>query len=187
MQLNVSLWVNILAAALTPTIALLGIYIAWQQMQITKTKFNYELFDKRYKIFEATKNFINLIQNNGSIDDRKIEIFMLKTSDSEFLFDKSVNNYLAELRIKAATMSSAQTTLKTAPEGVDRGRAPQVWRDLITEFMDQLTVMKEKFRPFLAIQDNNNRIRKNYIYSKIFLLYLAILFFIVLNNVHLDK
>jgi hypothetical protein len=51
-------WIDVLSALLTPTIAILGIYIAYQQWRTNKNRLKLELFDKRYEIFTNIKKFI---------------------------------------------------------------------------------------------------------------------------------
>jgi len=49
-------WVDYLAALLTPTIAILGVYFARQQWKTNRRRLKNELFDRRYEYFIAVRN-----------------------------------------------------------------------------------------------------------------------------------
>jgi len=44
-------WVDILTALLTPTVAILGVTIAYQQWRLNSKKFKHELYDRRLHIY----------------------------------------------------------------------------------------------------------------------------------------
>lgn len=43
-------WIQIFKALLTPVVAILGVYIAYQQWRTNRTRLKHELFDRRYSM-----------------------------------------------------------------------------------------------------------------------------------------
>jgi len=83
-----------LISLLTPLIAVIATYIAYQQWQIRKEHFQLELFDKRYKVYLSTKEFISKIIKHGYPSEDEILKFVEATNDSVFLFDEKLQNRL---------------------------------------------------------------------------------------------
>jgi hypothetical protein len=52
-------WLQIAQGLLTPAIALITTYIAWQQWNATKLKMKMERYDRRLKIYQETHKFIS--------------------------------------------------------------------------------------------------------------------------------
>lgn len=85
--LNISVqkdWVDYLSALLTPTVvAILGLYIAYRQWRTEEAKLRHELFEKRYKQFDAVRNFVGDVlecERNGMSTSKSI-IFILEIKD----------------------------------------------------------------------------------------------------------
>lgn len=79
--------INILSALLTPTIAILGLYIAYQQWKSNESKRRQELFDLRYEnLFVKINELINL---NNSLKE--------KTSNNIYEFDDEIATYRKHL------------------------------------------------------------------------------------------
>lgn len=49
--------INILTALLTPLIAVIATYVAYQQLMLAREKHDLELYDRRSKIFNGTTSF----------------------------------------------------------------------------------------------------------------------------------
>ncbi len=57
-------YVNMLAAFSTPTVAAIAAYIAYKQHSIEKERLKIDLFEKRYVVFKASRDFLlEVIQN----------------------------------------------------------------------------------------------------------------------------
>ena len=88
----------------TVVISLAITYIAWQQWQIARTKLRLDLFDRRYKVYDATRKFLAGILRDATFTDSQLFEFYAGTSDAEFLFASDVMDYLAQLRKRALDM-----------------------------------------------------------------------------------
>jgi len=48
--------VQVVQALLVPTVAVVGAYIALQQVTIARAKLRHDLFDRRFKVFETARS-----------------------------------------------------------------------------------------------------------------------------------
>jgi hypothetical protein len=65
---------------------------------LARNKLRLHLFDRRYKIYEATQAFLRVgVKDNAHIETHLAE-FNRETTAAEFLFDADVVNYLQQIR-----------------------------------------------------------------------------------------
>ncbi|ELA7327640.1 hypothetical protein Q9X94_003777 [Vibrio alginolyticus] len=89
--------IDLFTALITPTIAILGGYIAYQQYQTNKMALKKDLFDRRYAAFECVYDFIvTVVEWNGTSKEQR-EKFLSGTKGVEFLFDEEIKLYVDEV------------------------------------------------------------------------------------------
>ena len=96
--------------------------IALQQWQVARNKLRLDLFDRRYKVFEATRLFLSVILSEATFSDAQLLEFYRGTSDTAFLFDQQVVDYLKEIAHRALDMRTHQTIWRTKQQGDERTR-----------------------------------------------------------------
>lgn len=94
-------YIHILAAVLTPLVALIGIGVAWQQLSINRGRLRHELFDRRWVQFEALNEFIAEIVKFGTTTRKDYAKYMRHTRGAEFLFDDRIGGYLNDVGERA--------------------------------------------------------------------------------------
>ena len=72
-------WVEYLIALLTPTIIVFGILIAFLQWRTNRNRLKHELFDRRYKQFEAVRDYLSSILSNGRVKSEDNFMFLSET------------------------------------------------------------------------------------------------------------
>lgn len=100
--------VRVLAASLTPVIALLAVYIAWQQHKTNKDQLRLALFERRLKVFDSTGELIATVLRQGKIANDELMNFLYDTRENEFLFGPDIAAYLHELYGKASDVYSLE-------------------------------------------------------------------------------
>ena len=126
--------------------------IAYQQWMLARHKFRLDLFDRRYKIYEATAKFISIIFARANFTDEDLWDFCNGTRDSVFLYPKAIKDYLDEVKGRALDMRSFAIQLQDLPVGkersdlVDRNHGEMVW------LTDQMAALPERFSPYLGFQ-----------------------------------
>ncbi len=110
------------------------------------------MFDKRFKVYDATRNVFLQITNSSDIDKQKINEFRISTSDAGFLFDDEISKYLEEILKKANLLNHAVSESKAiqASRRLDKLHKKQ---DDITEWFDtQSEEVKKLFSRYLQFE-----------------------------------
>jgi len=141
-------WVDILTALLTPTIAVLGIGIAYLQWRLNDLKYNHELYDRRLAVYKTLRQ---LLKNSATADYDTVMIIFDSITESYFLFDEDISIYLEEIwdnttKIAGLNESSKDDTYLYADEK----------SELRQWFYAQYEVSKQKFMPYLKIYKKEN-------------------------------
>ena len=125
-------------------------FIALQQWRLARRKLQLDLFDRRYKVYDATKKFLSVILIKADFQDAQLFEFYGGTSDAEFLFDKDIVEYLAEIRKRALDMRLHQQLFTPLPVGEERSRHVEANSNQLLWLTEQLTAMKTVFSPYLS-------------------------------------
>jgi hypothetical protein len=131
--------------------------IAWQQWRVADNKLRLELFDRRYKVYDATRKFLALILREATFTDSQLFEFYGGTSDAQFLFGADVVDYLEQIRNRAVDMRTHQELFQRLPVGAERSRHVQANRDHLVWLTDQVTAITKIFAPYLGF--TNIRLR----------------------------
>ena len=76
--------VKIFSAILVPLVALFALYIAWQQHKTNEEKLKLDLFDKRFKVYDATRKYLSKISAEGTVGNDELVDFLIETNKSYF-------------------------------------------------------------------------------------------------------
>jgi hypothetical protein len=83
-------------------IAMLGAFIAFQQMMIARVKLNHDLFDKRFAVYSATRAYMaEMLRNRGGVQEDAVKWHAV-ASAAPFLFENEVSDFLKELSKKGS-------------------------------------------------------------------------------------
>ena len=96
---------------LTPVIAGIAIYIAWQQWKTNRQKLKLDLYDRRLKVFERVREILAMMYTTVSDDKRLFEL-LSGTRDAEFLFGVEIKDYIEEVYRRASTLSATNKQLR---------------------------------------------------------------------------
>jgi hypothetical protein len=141
--------IDLLSALLTPTIAIAAVAIAFLQWHLHRSKLRYELFDRRYGIFDKIKMFIKLNIKNPSLSDTECLEFLQETKGSGFLFSEEIEKFVNELYEKAIDLQTyhADAQAGNTAEHVKERSETKKW------FMQQLRTVDSRFWSFLSLKD----------------------------------
>jgi hypothetical protein len=64
-----------LQGLLTPLIALLALYIAWQQLQTNRQKFKLDKYDSRFRVYDEVGKLLTLVIRNADAEFHDILSF----------------------------------------------------------------------------------------------------------------
>jgi len=167
---------------LTPLIAIIAAYIAYQQyrsykkqgelklkldtlnseleknrLKLEEYKLKLDLYNKRYQIFDKTKKLLHKINQDAKIDLIKLRDFMFETNESKFLFDNDISSYLSELKKNTIELNHLTDDLnKTNLYPVNSPeRANKIKRDreLTTWFTSEYENIEMRFDKYLNFKN----------------------------------
>jgi len=154
--------VDILSALLTPVIGGTTVYIAWQQYQVSRIALKKDLFDKRFRVYQAFRSYLSDIAREGTIDDNRLFEFYAESSECEFLFDNEVVEKADELFKQGIQLSYLHNQLSPVdgrsglPEGDERSRIARKKADLLEWFEDQISDTRKLFKVQMGIQERRS-------------------------------
>jgi hypothetical protein len=143
------------SALLTPLIAIIAVYIAYQQMLTNKNKLRNELFDRRMKVFEAFQDFIREVVARGYAETEDIRNLHSVKSNIPFLFDEEIEEYRKSLVDTGLKLRSINRKLsdQSLPKGDKRTELANKDYELNTWFSDQFDESISKFSDYLKIEE----------------------------------
>ena len=146
----IPLWLQYLQALAVTAIPAVGAWLAWQQVQIARVKLQHDLYDRRYRVFDATRSLLAKIGAKGNASDEDMRAFVLGTADAAFLFDDDLTRYLAEMGKHAVELQSIHSALENLV-GQQKAQAIKVMSEKLWWFGDQLGRLIGEFEPFLKL------------------------------------
>lgn len=89
--------IEIFKACLTPTIAIITTYIAYQQWKTNRIKLRMDLYEKRLRIYKEVHKLLAIVIRNAKIEQNEFNDFIVNTSEADFLFDTEVTDFISEI------------------------------------------------------------------------------------------
>ncbi len=151
-------WIEIITAFAQIGIAVSVACIAFQSYKVNRAGFyvnkdqlRLNLFDRRYKVFEDTRNFLrDFTILTTEIDSKKFPEFILNTIETEFLFGNEVKDYRQEIINKYVRLKTINSRFeRNMPDHKERERLAQEASDLESWLASQDEQLKKIFRKYL--------------------------------------
>ena len=93
--------IHLLSGLLTPTILLLGAYIAWQQWRTNRNRLKHELFDRRFKVYVTFWGFfVSVLREGAALEEERLK-FWVDTKPCYFLFNGEISQFIDEINRNA--------------------------------------------------------------------------------------
>lgn len=108
-----------------------------------------ELYDRRMNIYRAGRVLITYILQHAAVEMEQIGTFARATEEALFLFDESIEQYLAELHKKAVKLHTVRMLYESEPGGPRRTALVEEESSIVLWFYEQYAVLRQKVRPFL--------------------------------------
>jgi hypothetical protein len=155
--------VQFLKAALAPIAALFACWVAFRQYQIKKLELRLARYDRRFKIYQALKDFIATVINDPKISADAVRQFDIATNEASFLFEEDVCEYLALIRRKSQSMADLsrriEELLVDRQMNDERTVLVNEKLQLADWFFDQFHDSKNQFARYLSVRDENAKCR----------------------------
>ena len=138
--------IDLLSGLLTPVIAIIVAYIAYQQWKTNKQRLRAELYDRKFTVYEILTDTIGEVMRNGDISDEQLEKFNVQRRKSHFLLGKKVPEFLEEIYGKLVNL---QTMNRASPD--EKARNAKERGDIKKWLYDQISIAREKFKEDLSV------------------------------------
>ena len=122
-------WIDILSALLTPTIALIALYIAYQQHKTNQQRLRHETYERRLKVYKAVQAHLSIILRAGKTSYQECTLFYSEASEAAFLFDKSVMDKIVEYQ-RIQNGRTTQLEITSGSNAVRTGNLAEHIKDL---------------------------------------------------------
>jgi len=143
---------RIFQGLLTPVIAIIAVYIAYQQHKTNRDKLRLDLYNKRYEVFHSLMTLLARILQQGNVKDEQVTEFSRATKEAVFLFDEGISTYLETIRKKALDLWATEENMKPLPVGKERTAKVAEVRELCDWFTKQFEVAIDKFNKYLKFK-----------------------------------
>jgi hypothetical protein len=140
---------------LTPVIAIVATYVAWQQWKTNQQKLILDRYDRRLRIYEEVRKILSIIARDAkaSIDD--LLKFRTSVSEADFLFGPEIPAYIDEIYRRGLNLGrwteEYRDYTQEKPEGYDHQKVVSEKHKELTWLVEQFEPAKDKFRPYLDI------------------------------------
>ncbi len=155
---TMSWWVQILQALLTPLIAVLAVYIAYQQWHVNVRKLRLDLFDRRWAVYQAVIAFITAVCTDFKVKAADIGTFRRATITADFLFGPEIPTYIDELCDRAIKLANVHDKCRSIadpppPPDYDHSAVTAAMAEGERWFVDQLErrTLNLKFAKYLGV------------------------------------
>ena len=140
----------------TSFVGLIACFIAYQQWKLANNKLKYDLFERRYKIYDQFIAFIEAVCRNPEFDIEHLTEFKKISSDVAFLFGPEIEEYRRELMVRSLGIRkfTQQTNLRLYDGPITEEKARKYYTE-ISWVSDQMRDAKSKFNRYLSFSEIN--------------------------------
>jgi hypothetical protein len=152
---HVALVLQILQALLTPVIAGIAVYIAWQQWKTNERKFVLDRYDRRLRVYQNVIAVLLLVQRDLKPQITDLQKFRSDTAEADFLFEPEIASYLDEILKRGIELWSANNEYRDFNQppspGYDHNKVVTTMHEEAVWFTNQFGVAKQKFKKYLDV------------------------------------
>ena len=147
--------VEILKGLLTPLIAVVTAYIAWQQWQTNRQKLIFDIYERRLHVYEEVRKILSIILRDGTASHHDLLRFRTSVSEADFLFGREITEYIDEIYKRGLELQCWHSQYRDyrheKPEGYDHKRIVEGMHSELGWFSRQFEPAKSKFKKYLYV------------------------------------
>lgn len=147
--------IEISKSLLTPAIAIIATYIAWQQWRTNRQKLNLERYDRRLRIYEEVIKILSIIMRDAKSNTKDLLKFRTAVSEADFLFGPEIPAYIDEIYKRGLHLwrrsEEYRDYKQEKPDGYDHKKVVDEMHEDLTWLVEQFEPAKKKFKKYLDI------------------------------------
>ena len=98
-----------------PALAGVGAFLAYQQMQIARTKLQHDLYERRTKVYLGIAEFLADISMMGQVSPESFARFYAAMREAQFLFPRAIDAFIWKFHRKTNQLESTLQSIKAGP------------------------------------------------------------------------
>lgn len=140
---------------LTPLIAVLAVYIAWQQWKTNRQKLIWEQYDRRLTVYEEVRKVLSIIVRDADISTDDLMDFRTAVAEADFLFGPEIPEYIDVIYKRGVKLrywnQQYRDYTQEKPGGYDHEKVVNEMHAELEWLTGQFEPAKEKFRKYLDV------------------------------------
>jgi hypothetical protein len=143
----------IVVALIAAFIASIIQYRQWKtadmQREIAKNKISLDLYDRRFAVYVATREFLASVIGPADLNHNDHRKYVREIWHARFLFDAEFVRYLDGLRMTAVSIGTYKATYEENLKNPDRGKLIDQNQSDLTRIHDEMQNLEIRFLPYL--------------------------------------
>lgn len=143
------------SALLTPLIAIVATYIAWQQWKTNQRKLVMDRYDRRLRIYEEVRKILSIVMRDAKASTEDLLKFRTSVSEADFLFAPEIIAYIDEIYQHGLKLwrwnQEYRDYTQEKPVGYDHAKVVDEMHNELTWLTEQFEPARQKFRKYLDI------------------------------------
>ncbi len=148
-------WIRLLQGLLTPVIAALATYIAWQQWQTNRQRLNLDRYDRRLRVYEEVRKILSIILRDANASTEDLLKFRTSVSEADFLFGPEVMEYIDQIYKRGLSLrrwnQEYRDHTQEKPPGYDHKKVVEEMHKELEWLTGQFEPAKHIFRKYLNV------------------------------------
>lgn len=126
-------------------------YIAWRQWRTAHDRLSFDLFERRFRVYEATRNFlITAIQQDQVTWNDYVALYN-GIRGTEFLFNEETRSYVMNISDGAYRAQALRSRLAREPNHPQADKLLDEEDKIVKFFSEQEDALENKFKPYLDL------------------------------------
>ncbi len=147
--------IDLIKLLLTPLIAVIAVYIAWQQWKTNRQKLNLEKYDRRLHVYEEVRKILSIILRDAKVNQEELLKFRTSVSEADFLFGPEIPEYIDEIYKHGLNLwkwnQQYRDFTQKVPDGYDHNKVVKEMHKELEWLREQYQPAKEKFKKYLNL------------------------------------
>jgi hypothetical protein len=142
-------------ALLTPVIAIVATYIAWQQWKTNQQKLHLDRYDRRLKVYEEVRQILSIIVRDAKASYEDLLKFRRAVSEADFLFGPDITAYIEEIYQRGVKLrywsGEYRDYSQQKPDGYDHKKVCDGMHEELIWLSAQFDPAHQKFKKYLNV------------------------------------
>ena len=147
--------IKIFSGLLTPVIAIVAVYIAWQQWQTNRQKLILDRYDRRLRIYEEVRKILSIIERDSKASTDDLLKFRTSVAEADFLFGPEVMAYIDAVYKRGLNLwqwsNQYRDATQQTPVDYDHKKVVDEMQKELSWFTEQFEPAKQLFMKYLNV------------------------------------